>query len=179
MSATSNVVRFPGGALVRPAAKRASSYRAKARSALAKAFAEAEAKAAVPGADPVYAAIAAHLAASVAYHAASEAEGTTKTRTSEYRAAEAELAAAMESDGDTLHALLTCRPTTFAGLAALLEHVGQPEWFIYDRGEGTGQTILSGPHQCGPTLGAEVLGFPLHLAQTIRNLMDAPPDGAA
>jgi hypothetical protein len=178
MTATSNVVRFPDGALAPPAAKRASSYRVRARSALAKALAEAEAKAAVSGADPVYAAIAAHLAASVAYHAASEAEGTTKTSTSEYRAAEAALAAAMDHDGDTLHALLTCRPTTFAGLAALLEHVGQPEWFIYDRGEGTGQTILSGPHQCGSDIGDEVLTFPLPLAQIIRNLMDAPPGAA-
>jgi len=54
------------------------------------------------------------------------------------------LAAAMDRDGDTLQALLYLRPTTFDGLAALLEHVGQPEWFIYDRREGTGETILSG-----------------------------------
>jgi hypothetical protein len=170
MSAT-NVVRFPDGARAAPAAKRASPYRARARSALAKALADAEAKAAVSGADPV-------LAASVAYHAASEAEGRTTPGTPGYRAAEAALAAAMDRDGDTLHALLTCRPTTFAGLAALLEHVGQPEWFIYDRDEGTGQTILSGPHQC-VTVRGEVLAFPLHLAQTIRNLMTGPAPPAA
>jgi hypothetical protein len=174
MSAT-NVVRFPDGARAAPAAKRVPSYRARARSALAKALAEAEAKAAVPGADPVFAAIAAHLAASGAYHIASEAEGTTTPGTPEYRAATAALDAAMDRDGDTLHALLTCRPTTLAGLAALLEHVGQPEWFIYDRKCGR-ETILSGPHQCTP-IGDEVLAFPLHLAQTIRNLMTgtAPP----
>jgi hypothetical protein len=173
---SANVVRFPDGARASPAAKRASSYRARAWSALAKALAEAEAKAAVPGADPVFAAIAAHLAASGAYHMASEAEDTTKPGKPEYRAAEKALDAAMDRDGDTLRALLTCRPTTFAGLAALLEHVGQPEWFIYDRECGTGETILSGPHQCTP-IGDEVLAFPLHLAQTIRNLMagTAPP----
>jgi hypothetical protein len=173
----SNVVRFPDGAPV-PAAKRASSYRARARSALAKALTEAEAKIAAPGADPVFAAIAAHLAASVAYHAASEAEGTAKPGMPGYKAAEAAQAAAMARDGDTLHTLLTFRPTTFAGLVALLEHIGQPEWFIYDRDQGTGETILSGPHQCTPR-GDELLAFPLHLAQTIRNLMTGTAPTAA
>jgi len=170
--------RAPAVAVAAPAAaKRASSYRAGARSALAKALAEAETKAAVPGADPVFAAIVAHLTASVAQHAASEAEGASKPGTAAYRAAEAAQSAASARDGDTLHALLTCQPTTIAGLVALLEHVGQPEGFICDRKERTGETILSGPHQCTP-IGEEVLAFPLHLAEIVRRLgvMNVDPD---
>jgi hypothetical protein len=40
--------------------------------------------------------------------------------------------------------LLACQPTTMAGLLALLDYVGQPEWLD---GDEEGNTILSSGHE--------------------------------
>jgi hypothetical protein len=67
----------------------------------------------------------------------------------------------MAREGEVLGALLDSRAITMTGLLALLEHLGQPEFLIYEDGGGTGETVLSGAMEY---LEDRAKTFPLKLA---------------
>jgi hypothetical protein len=71
----------------------------------------------------------------------------------------------------TLLALLGCQPTTLVGVLAALEHVSKPELLTKVTSGGTGETILSGIHECTPgDIRSVVRPFPLHLVATLRGI---------
>jgi hypothetical protein len=82
----------------------------------------------VPGADPIFAVIAEHTAAMKTYIAASTISSYLEDGTPEWIAAYAVTRAAIERDHIATQAVLIVQPTTLAGVAALLEHVGQGQF---------------------------------------------------
>jgi len=107
--------------------------------------------------DPIFAAIDAHCQAAAAYHAAGDVSDDASD-------------AAMAREGEVLGALLDSRAVTMTGLLALLEHLGQPEFLIYDD-DGTDETVLSGAMECVD----EAKTFPLKLADMLRNAVGMVP----
>jgi hypothetical protein len=108
--------------------------------------------------DPIFAAIDAHCKAAAAYHVASDVSDEASE-------------AAMATEGEVLGVLLDSRAITMTGLLALLEHLGQPEFLIFDEG-GTGETVFSGAMEC---IGIEAKAFPLELAAMLRNAVGMVP----
>jgi hypothetical protein len=71
--------------------------------------------------------------------------------------------------------VLTTQPTTMAGVAALLAHVGQPENLVENLDEETRESVLSGVSEARPDLRAAGREFPARLAVTVRVLAGLPP----
>jgi hypothetical protein len=71
------------------------------------------------------------------------------------------------NDGErkVLVALLTCQPTTMAGIIAVLEHVGRVNWVW---GEDDDETFLTGAYESNIV---EAQMFPAHLAASLRNIV--------
>jgi hypothetical protein len=94
----------------------------------------AEPPAADQSGDPIFAAIATHRAACVAYQQGLWKEIHMKGGyTAKYEAVEDASNAALDREGDVLEALLNCRPTTLAGVVAVLDHLSLPEFLIEGR----------------------------------------------
>jgi hypothetical protein len=72
----------------------------------------------------------------------------------------------MSRESKALREVLSCQPTTLAGLAALVHHLGQPEFLIYGR-KGTGQVILQ---EALAEHNVEAKAFLIRLAETVRAL---------
>ncbi len=128
--------------------------------------------AAVPmiyGDDPVFAAIAAHRAAMAACAAMSRHVDELDDGPALERALSAEGGANARESGARL-AVFTTAPTTLAGVAALLDYVGQPD----DHGIAR-HTILTGIRYGEAELLAASDGFPRHLAAALRRIIDAAP----
>jgi hypothetical protein len=121
--------------------------------------------------DPIFAAIAAHRAACVAYHRASWTKSHLNGGHPNLQAAEDRSNAAMHREGEALEDLLKCRPTTFAGVAAMLDHLSEPEFLIKDR-EGTGMSTLEGRFECRSRAAQKLPG---RLAAVIRRIAAGAP----
>ena len=95
--------------------------------------------------DPVFAAIAEHVAATKAHVAACSISGWLVDGTRDWETENAVTEAAMERAHDAWFALVTAQPTTVAGVAALLEHVGRNEFFdeTAKPGDEGFETVLS------------------------------------
>jgi hypothetical protein len=107
--------------------------------------------------DPIFATIDAHCVAAAAYHDSSGDDAST---------------AAMAVEGEVLGVLLDSQAMTMTGLLALLEHLGQPEFLIYDGdGDKTGETVLSGAMEYLD----QAKTFPLKLAAMLRNAVGTVP----
>jgi hypothetical protein len=67
--------------------------------------------------------------------------------------------------------LLTTRPTTVAGLSALLVHVGQPEFLKENEHEVERDSVLSGASGTAD-LERAAQDFPLHVAAALRDIIE-------
>jgi hypothetical protein len=130
--------------------------------AVANAVAISTAKA--TGADPIFAAIAEHRSAIDAYHDACH-----------NHAPEDETSELADVETDALADLLDCRPTTLAGIAALLEHLAQPQWGDVAPDPELDETVLSGTSNLGGDVKIAALKLPGILAETIRGLIGSAP----
>jgi hypothetical protein len=117
--------------------------------------------------DPIFAAIAEHRAACRAWQEASRKDGAEGRYN---KVTEDASNGAMAHEGEVLTVLLACQPTTLAGVAALLEHLNQPEFLIEYEKNQTGETVLSGAFGCND---GNPLQFPGSLAATVRSLIGA------
>jgi hypothetical protein len=102
---------------------------------------------AAPPADRVFAAIATYRAAANAYHTSPNDE-----------AGDAHVVA--------LKKMLTCRPTTLRGVAALLECLGEADY-----GHDVEKTVLQGSFGWGGKIETAAMKLPTVLAQTMRALI--------
>jgi hypothetical protein len=122
--------------------------------------------------DPIFAVIAKHRATIEAEHQAviivGEMIDSGPNKDPRSDAAKSALAAARDRDQDARWEVLTVQPTTLAGVAALLDHVGQGQFLGFEGADD--ETILSidilNDQECPLKRAAQ--GFPIHLAETIR-----------
>jgi len=117
--------------------------------------------------DPVFAAIEEHKAACAAHHATYAIYSPLSPNDPGFDEAEADNDDARDCEGNALVDLLACTPNTLAGVAAMLEHLGQPEGLNYDG--GAEHTVLSGTDQDGLE---EAKSLPLRLAAAVRNIIE-------
>jgi hypothetical protein len=124
--------------------------------------------------DPIFAVIAEHQAALEAYLAASAIDGGLVDRTPEWIVARAVTEAAAPRREIAHEAVFTTNPTTLAGVAALLEHVAQPEFLKEDEEyPDDRQTILSTLSECVDREWKRTgQDFPLRLAAALRNIIE-------
>jgi hypothetical protein len=134
--------------------------------AKAKALLEIGPVKAVPGADPILAAIENHRAAITAYRSSVNVYGNIYPHAPNYDDFEEIDDELMSRESKALREVLSCQPTTLAGLAALVHHLGQPEFLIYGR-KGTGQVILQ---EALAEHNVEAKAFLIRLAETVRAL---------
>jgi hypothetical protein len=111
--------------------------------------------------DPIFAAIAVHRAAIDAYHDACH-----------NHAAEDETSELSDVETDALADLLDCRPTTLLGIAALLEHLAQPQWGDVAPDPELDETVLSGTSNLGGEIKVAALKLPGILAETMRGIIE-------
>jgi hypothetical protein len=119
--------------------------------------------AAALGRDPIFAAIAAHEVAMAAYRGECNSDADI----------DAKLDAASDLEFYALYDLIVCRPTTLAGVAAMLDHLARPQY-----GEEAPasvpefrETILSGAVGWGGDIRAAAHDLPRVLAETVRSLI--------
>jgi hypothetical protein len=78
--------------------------------------------------DPIFEQIDRHCDALVVYHSATTDDASER---------------AMNREAEVLNGLLLRPASSIPGILALLDHLGSPEFLIFDSNEGTGETILS------------------------------------
>jgi hypothetical protein len=83
-----------------------------------------------------------------------------------YAAISERFGAAIDREREVLVAVLTCQPTTLAGIVAVLEHVGQMDWV---HGDDSDETILVDGHKRKIE---EAKAFPKHLAAALRSIIE-------
>jgi hypothetical protein len=128
----------------------------------------------VHDADPIFAVIAEHQAALKAYLAASAVDGRLADDTPEWEIARAVTLPAGARELAAYEAVFAIEPTTLAGVAALLEHVGQPEFLKEDREYPEDrETLLSTVNSSNDEWRRKGQDFPLRIAATIRTLIGA------
>jgi hypothetical protein len=125
-------------------------------------------------ADPIFAVIAEHRAAVEAYVRALHVEGALRGPGMD--AASRIVSAAFAHANTHLLEVLTVQPTTLAGVAAVLHHVGLPEFLdkaeFGEHEDEEDETILSAPilaYEC--EWKCAVRDFPTRLAETVRSLI--------
>lgn len=124
--------------------------------------------------DPIFAKIEAHRAAVEAMNAVCDvwAEMTADDPASED--ASRKSAKVIQLEMKALRALFRCQPTTLAGLAALLDHLGQGRCL---RGPDD-ETVLSGAHLWHEEQKGAVRAVPHLLAGALRSLVGCPAPSA-
>ncbi len=139
--------------------------------ALTTALENAEAKAAEV--DPIHALIAEHIEALKARCQANEIWGSIPVNLPEYEAAEEVLTKAGDRAHELLMELLSAKPTTLEGVAALLAHVGRPEFLTeYPEHPDCRETLLSSMNEyTSHELKRHGQDFPVRLAETLRGLI--------
>jgi hypothetical protein len=118
--------------------------------------------------DPIFAKIDAHRAAVHAWQAASRISADLeKNDDPGFVAADGITTKESGREMKALRALLRCRPTTLAGIIALLDHLGQPQ-LLCEKSDGT---VLSGTECWWKEDKDEVRAFPHMLAGALRSLI--------
>jgi hypothetical protein len=123
--------------------------------------------------DPIHALIAEHIEAVKAAHQAIKAWGAISVSLPEYDVA----GEAVKKTGDRSHRLLmkllSAKPTTLEGVAALLAHVGRPEFFEEEpEYPDCRETLLSSMNgYSSHELKRRGQDFPVRLAETLRGLI--------
>jgi hypothetical protein len=125
-----------------------------------------------PKVDPIFRLISDHEAACAAYEPTRRVTANMLPSNPRYRAAEAAERRTSDREMKTALAVLSCRPTTLMGVLAALDHVSRPEWLTKVGVGGTGETILSGMHDCsGTDIKSAAKQFPLRLAAALRQII--------
>ncbi len=127
-----------------------------------------------PSTDPIFAKIEAHRAAVAAWSAAGDISGKMGIDDPGYEAAGRLTSKESDREMKALRALLRCRPTTLAGVIALLDHLGQPQ-LLCEKSDGT---VLSGTDCWWKENKDEVRAFPHMLANALRSLVGSPISAA-
>jgi hypothetical protein len=128
-------------------------------------------------ADPIFAVLAEHREAMKAYLSAADVSGRLVDDTPEWNAAWTVTQAATKREHAALLAVLTTQPTTIAGAARLLDHVGQDQ-FLGEAEEDLDEpetilTVWTGTVDAENELATATRHFPRRLAATMRNLVTA------
>jgi hypothetical protein len=125
-----------------------------------------------PKVDPIFRLIADHEAACAAYEPRRKGTANMRSNNPRYRAAESAERRASDREMKAALAILVCQPTTLTGVLAALEHVSRPEWLTKVGDGGTGETILSGMHDCSvANVKTTAKQFPLRLAAALREII--------
>jgi hypothetical protein len=133
-----------------------------------------------PKVDPIFRLIRNHEAACAAYEPTREATANMLPGNPRYRAAEAAEHRASDREMKAVLAILGCRPTTLTGVLAALEHVSRREWLTKVGGGGTGETILSGMHDCSvANVKSAARQFPFRLAAALREIIGRESQGTS
>jgi hypothetical protein len=132
---------------------------------MAPALANALSEAVPAAADPIFDLIEKHTEACAEVRRLSDTNGDLSPKDPEHDKIAAQEKAAHHQEEEAIDALLSCPPTTLAGVLAVLEHVGQMEWIF---GDNSGEAILTGAHESGAE---EANAFPAHLAAALRSLI--------
>jgi hypothetical protein len=115
--------------------------------------------------DPIFELIAKHTEACAEVRRWSDIYGELSSEDPEHDKIEAQEKAALHREEEAIAALLSCPPTTLAGVIAVLEHVGKGEFFFGESNEA----ILTGAHE---SAAEEANAFPEHLAAALRNIVE-------
>ena len=122
--------------------------------------------------DPIYALIAKHLAAVKANRQANKILGPIPGIAPEYKVAEKAAKKTGDRADKLLLQLLYAKPTTLEGAAALLAHVGRPEFLKEPKHPHHRETFLSSMNQyILPGWKRHGQDFPVRLAETLRGLI--------
>jgi hypothetical protein len=125
-----------------------------------------------PKADPIFRLIADHEAACAAYEPRRRFTSDMRPGDPRYRTASAAEHRASDREMKAALAILGCQPTTLLGVLAALEHVSRPEWLTKVGSGGTGETILSGLHDCsGKDVRSAAKQFSARLAAAMREII--------
>jgi hypothetical protein len=115
--------------------------------------------------DPIFGLIEKHKATCDAARAFSARWGDMSPSDPEYDVIKERFDDAYNGERKVLVLLLTCQPTTLAGIVAALEHVGQTDWVF---GNDSEDTVLTDASECNIE---EAKVFPKHLAAALRNII--------
>jgi hypothetical protein len=123
--------------------------------------------------DPIYALIAKHLAAVKANRQANKILGPIPGIAPEYKVAEKAAKKTGDRADKLLLQLLYAKPTTLEGAAALLAHVGRPEFLReYPKQPHLRETFLSSMNEyASHERKRHGQDFPVRLAETLRGLI--------
>jgi hypothetical protein len=122
-----------------------------------------------PADDPIFAVIAEHQAALKASIAANCVRGHLIDGTQEWKIAQSVARPAQRREADAHAAVLETDPTTLAGVVALLEHVGQPEFLEeHEDYPDSRETLLSAMNECLNPWKRRGQDFPLRVAGALR-----------
>jgi hypothetical protein len=120
-------------------------------------------------ADPIFAKIEAHRAAVAVMNAAGDVSAKMHADEPGIEAAEGKTMETTKLETKALRALLRCRPTTLAGVIALLDHLGQS---CVLRDTPDPETVLSLAHHLRNDAALdEVRSLPHMLASALRSLV--------
>jgi hypothetical protein len=122
--------------------------------------------------DPIFAMIDEHRAAVEGYIPRNDVSANLRYSDPGYESAMHETAVAMGRSSDLLFELLHVQPTTLAGVAAILAHLGQPE-FLKEELEypDCRETFLSTFNDSFGECRRAAQDFPVRLAETVRSLI--------
>jgi hypothetical protein len=115
--------------------------------------------------EPIFGLIEKHTAACDAARAISDVLSDMSPHNPQYEATQGRFSEAIEREGEMLVALLSCQPTTLAGVVAVLEHAGRADWAHAGDSE---QTVLIDAQEREM---AQAKAFPTHLAAVTRNII--------
>jgi hypothetical protein len=118
--------------------------------------------------DPIFAAIEAHRTAVLAVNAADDVTCKMRGSGPDWDAASQASSEANDDEMDALRDVLSCPPTTIAGVLALLDHLGQPQ-FLRDTRDPA--TVLSGAYGWYDDERDEVTAWPHTLAAALRDIV--------
>jgi hypothetical protein len=125
--------------------------------------------------DPIFAVIAEHRTAIEEFCRAVRVSGAMVAygpdKDPNYDSADKETRDASSRDQSALWDVLTVRPTTLAGIVALLAHVGLPE-FLREEPGFENETILSSWTNSTGKLKDAAQDFPARLAETMRGIIE-------
>jgi hypothetical protein len=169
------IIRLPGAGPAIPTKKNA--RKSKARAHRTRLLAEATERAKASG-DPIFAAIEAHLAAVVMKQ--NHTDDTSGMTLVEEKADEAYSSLLADLCDEALRTVLGTSPTTWEGVAALLEHVGRDEFLDPADKEQASlrETFLSSFNECCDARKRYGQDFPLRLAKAIRTMIGGTPSAA-
>jgi hypothetical protein len=123
--------------------------------------------------DPIHSLIAKHIDVVKADRQANKILGSIRPGSPKYKVAEKAAKKTGDRSHELLMKLLCAKPTTLEGVAALLAHVGRPEFLKENpKHPEYRQTLLSSMNEyCVHEWNRHGQDFPVRLAETLRDLI--------